>query len=84
MNKYDKFLKKALDKMFTYVGFDSFNEQFTKENVDWFNKKEWSEDQNNEFKKWFIEQGKKDLRFPKTMLEKVSNIFVYVIFASCQ
>ena len=43
MNKYDKFLKKALDKMFTYVGFTSFDEQFTKENQDWYDKKEWSE-----------------------------------------
>jgi hypothetical protein len=69
-NKLDRFLKKALDKMFTYAGFDSFNEQFTKENEDWYNKKTWSEDQSNEFKSWFISEGQKDLKLTKKAMEK--------------
>ncbi len=39
MNKFDKFLKKSLDKMFTCVGFDSYNEEFTKQHADWYNQK---------------------------------------------
>ncbi len=69
-NKLDTFVKKALDKMFTYVGFDSFDEQFTKENQDWYNQKAWSESQSNEFKKWFISEGQKDLKLTKRAMEK--------------
>jgi hypothetical protein len=68
--KADKFIKKALDKMFTYVGFDSFNEEFTKQHNDWYQQKTWTEEQSNEFKQWFISEGKKDLKFNKQMLEK--------------
>ena len=69
-NKADKFIKKALDKMFTYVGFDSFNEEFTKQHDDWYSQKTWTEEQSAEFKQWFITEGKKDLKFNKQMLEK--------------
>ena len=69
-NKFDKFVKKALDKMFTYVGFDSFDEEFTKKHEDWYNQKSWTEDQSSDFKKWFLLEGKKDLKFNKQMLEK--------------
>jgi hypothetical protein len=69
-SKADKFIKKALDKMFTYVGFDSFNEEFTKQHDDWYSQKTWTEEQSNEFKQWFISEGKKDLKFNKQMLEK--------------
>ena len=69
-NKADKFIKKALDKMFTYVGFDSFNEEFTKQHEDWYQQKTWTEEQSAEFKQWFIAEGKKDLKFNKQMLEK--------------
>ena len=69
-NKADKFIKKALDKMFTYVGFESFNEEFTKQHDDWYIQKTWTEEQSAEFKQWFITEGKKDLKFNKQMLEK--------------
>jgi hypothetical protein len=69
-NKIDKFVKKALDKMFTYVGFDSFNEEFTKKYDDWYQRKTWTEEQSSDFKNWFITEGKKDLKFNKRTLEK--------------
>lgn len=69
-NKYDKFLKKALDKMFTYVGFDKFDESFTNQYNDWYNQKSWTNEQEQDFKKWFLTEGKKDLKFNKIMLEK--------------
>jgi len=70
MNNYDKFLKKALDKMFHTVGFETFDKNFTEQHEDWYNKKIWTEDQSNEFKEWFITEGKKDLKFTKQMMEK--------------
>lgn len=69
-NKYEKFTKKALDKMFTYVGFDSFNEEFTKQHEDWYQRKTWTMEQSADFKKWFITETKKDLKFNKNMAEK--------------
>ena len=74
-NKVDKFVKKALDKMFTYVGFDCFNEEFTKQYDDWYNKKTWTENQSDDFKKWFVTEGKRDLKFNKQILEKEYNWF---------
>ena len=70
MNNYDKYLTKALDKMFQAVGFEKFDKEFTEQHNDWYSKKTWTEDQSNEFKKWFITEGKKDLKFTKQMMEK--------------
>ena len=69
-NKYDKFTKKALDKMFTYVGFEGFNEEFTKQHEDWYQRKTWTMEQSADFKKWFITETKKDLKFNKHMAER--------------
>jgi len=69
-NKYDKFTRKALDKMFTYVGFEGFNEEFTKQHEDWYQRKTWTMEQSADFKKWFITETKKDLKFNKHMAER--------------
>jgi hypothetical protein len=70
MNKqYDKFLRKALDKMFQAVGFENFDSQSI-DQKDWYSKKTWTQEQSKEFKKWFISEGKKDLKFTKQMMEK--------------
>ena len=69
MNKYDKFLKKALDKMFQAVGFESFDGDFA-EQKDWYTKKTWTNEQANAFKIWLISEGKRDLKFTKQMMEK--------------
>lgn len=68
-NKYDKFVNKALDKMFTYVGFEGLDKEFTKQE-DWYSQKTWTQEQSDDFKKWFIAEAKKDLKFTKTMVEK--------------
>lgn len=68
-NKFDKFLIKALDKMFKCVGFDSFDKEFTDQD-NWYNKKTWTRNQSQEFKKWFVSEGKKDLKFNAQKMEK--------------
>ena len=68
-NKYDKFVNKALNKMFTYVGFEGLDKEFTKQE-DWYSQKTWTQEQSDDFKQWFITEAKKDLRFKKTMAEK--------------
>lgn len=69
MKSYDKFLKKALDKMFQMVGFEHFDGSFV-EQENWYSKKNWTQEQSNQFKTWFVNQGKKDLKFTKQMMEK--------------
>lgn len=73
-NKYDKFVEKALNKMFTYVGFEGWDKTFT-EQEDWYTKKTWTQEQSDDFKKWFIAETKKDLKFNKTMAEKEHSWF---------
>jgi hypothetical protein len=68
-NKYDKFVTKALDKMFTYVGFEGLDKEFTKQE-DWYMQKTWTQEQSDDFKQWFITEAKKDLKFNRTMAEK--------------
>jgi predicted membrane-bound dolichyl-phosphate-mannose-protein mannosyltransferase len=68
-NKYDKFVTKALDKMFTYVGFERWDKAFT-EQEQWYTKKTWTQEQSDDFKKWFISEAKTDLKFNKSMAEK--------------
>ena len=67
--KFDKFLIKALDKMFKCVGFDSFDREFTEQD-NWYAKKTWTHEQYEEFKKWFISEGKKDLKFNERAIQK--------------
>jgi hypothetical protein len=70
MNKYDKFVKKAFNKMFQMVGFESFDEKFTEQHPDWYQQKTWTQQQSDEFKTWFIAETKKDLKFNKNMSER--------------
>jgi hypothetical protein len=69
MKNYDKFLKKALNKMFVDVGFQSFDENFVKQD-NWYNLKQWTTEQENAFKAWFLTEAKKDLKFNKQMCER--------------
>ena len=69
MNNYNKFLTKALDKMFQAVGFEKFDKEFSDADG-WYNEKTWTKDQSADFKKWFITEGKKELKFTKQMMEK--------------
>lgn len=69
MKNYDKFLRKALDKMFQIVGFEKFDGDFA-DQENWYSLKTWTEEQSGEFKKWFVAEGRKDLKFTKQMMEK--------------
>lgn len=67
--KIDKFLSKALDKMFQAVGMEKWDKTFT-DQPEWYSKKTWTENQSNEYKKWFLVEIKKDLKLNKTQAEK--------------
>jgi hypothetical protein len=69
MNKYDVFLKKAFQKMFQAVGFSDYDEEFVKQS-NWYHLREWTQTQSNDFKRWFLKEAKKDLKFSKQMIER--------------
>lgn len=68
-SKIDKFVYKALDRMFSMVGFDGFDESFTKQD-DWYSKKSWSADDQDKFREWFIMTARKDLKWNKKCAER--------------
>lgn len=68
-SKTDKFVFKALDKMFSYVGFEKYDPEFTKQE-NWYTLKTWSNDQEEDFKKWFIKEYKKGFRATNQEAEK--------------
>ena len=74
-NKTDKFLEKALDKMFQYVGFEKWDREFTKQQ-DWYSLKSWTSNQENDYKQWFLQEIKKDLKINKQLAEKEWGYFL--------
>lgn len=68
-NKIDKFLEKALDKMFQAVGLENWDREFTKKQ-DWYMEHTWTEEQIDEYKKWFLQTVRKDLKLNKQLALK--------------
>lgn len=59
--KIKKFYDDAFEEMFKRVGFETFDESFI--NVPfWYTKKEWSDDEEESFKQWFIAEYRKRFR----------------------
>ena len=65
--KTQKFITKALNKMFRMVGFkDGFDEKFVNLNPDnWYQLKQWTKENEYEFEQFFIENIRKDLKMSK-------------------
>lgn len=64
-----QFLDKAFNKLFQSVGFESWDKEFSKRQ-DWYLQKTWTKEQSDEFKRWFTEEIKKDLKLKKHQAEK--------------
>lgn len=73
--KYDKFFINALDKMFMTVGFEKFDREFTNQE-DWFTKREWTEEEEREYKQWFVNECKTKLRMNKKAAELEAGYFL--------
>jgi hypothetical protein len=63
-----KFFRDALDKMFITVGFDGFDEDFVK-NENWYLQREWTEEQEREYRDWLLGECKRVLRLTKKQAE---------------
>ena len=69
--KLDKFVPKVLDRMFRKVGFKKFDKSFVeKYKEDWYTRKTWTQEQEDEFHKYFVDTAIKDLGVPKDWAEK--------------
>lgn len=68
--KIDKFLEKALDKMFQAVGFEKWDREFTDNNKEWYSLRTWDSEQVEIYKKWFLTEIRKDLKLNKQQAEK--------------
>ena len=62
-------MDKAMNKMFEAVGLKQWDKEFTKQDG-WYTQKTWTKDQSNDFKKWFVQEIKKDLRLKNRQAEK--------------
>lgn len=69
--KLDKFVSKALNRMFRKVGFKKFDKTFVEKYKDnWFTQRSWTQDQEDEFHKYFVNTAVKDLPVSKEWAEK--------------
>ena len=74
-NKIDRFMRSALDKMFQSVGFECFDEEFTKQD-NWYTLRGWTVEQQNEYRDWFISECRKKLRMRKSQAEQEFGFFL--------
>ena len=69
--KLDKFVPKVLDRMFRKVGFKKFDKEFIElYKDDWYTRRTWTNDQEEEFHKYFVKTAIKDLGVPKKWAEE--------------
>ena len=68
--KTDKFIEKALKKMFKVVGAEKeFSLDYCKK-PEWYMNYTWTNDQVKEYKAWFIKNAMKDLQLTKKGAER--------------
>lgn len=69
--KAKKFGLKVFDRMFRKVGFKKFDQSFIDDyKEDWFTRKTWSQDQQDEFHLYFLKVAQSDLKVSKRWAER--------------
>jgi hypothetical protein len=66
--KIKQFFRTALDRMFSIVGFDGFDEEFVKSD-NWYLQREWTEEQEREYRNWLFEECRRVLKLTKKQAE---------------
>lgn len=74
--KIDNFLEHALRKMFRMVG-EKYGKEFTKD-PEWFRKRTWSQEQESEFRDWFVTTARKKMRWSKRLAEREFSWFNFM------
>lgn len=75
INKYDRFMLSALDKMFAAVGFEKFDREFTNQS-EWYTKREWTEEEEREYREWFVNECRSKLRMNKKAANTEAGYFL--------
>lgn len=73
--KIKDFFKIALNKMFCEVGFDKFDEEFVKQE-NWYLLHEWTEQQEKDYRQWFIKECRDSLKMSKKTAELEAGYFL--------
>ncbi len=73
-SKTEAFFKKALDAMFKAVGFDGFDPDFARQE-NWYAKREWSRQQREDFRKWFVASARRDMKWSIRTAEQEFSLF---------
>jgi hypothetical protein len=61
--------------MFQEVGFNGFDEEFTKQE-NWYALREWTVEQQDQYRNWFISECRKKLRMRKSQAEREFGFFL--------
>lgn len=72
--KTKAFFSKALDTMFKVVGFDGYDPAFAQQEG-WYGRREWSREQREGFRKWFVANARKDLKWSEKLAEREFGLF---------
>jgi hypothetical protein len=73
-SRSSEFFRKALDVMYRAVGFPGFDKKFAQQEG-WYSKREWTTQQREDFRKWFVSSSKRDLRWSKHVAEREFALF---------
>lgn len=77
-DKQATFLKKALDELFKRVGFDGYDQKLVdKYPNNWYVQREWTEEQEESYKQWFVEQHQKTFRSTKKYARSEASWFLF-------
>jgi hypothetical protein len=65
ITKVEKFYTKAMNKMFRAVGLKRWDKKFTQETADWYSKYNWTEEEADKYREWFVTTARKDMKWSK-------------------
>lgn len=76
MTKEQKFLNKALDRMFKAVGFEKYDKSFT-DNYSWYTLRTWADEEEREYKQWFTDEYLKTFKGSKKNAASEASWFLF-------
>lgn len=77
-DKQTVFVKKALNELFIRVGFDGYDQELVdKYPNNWYVQREWTEEQEESYKQWFVGQYQKVFRSTKEYARSEASWFLF-------
>ena len=77
-NKDSKFAKKVINELFKRVGFKKFDQKFVDSfPMNWYAQKEWTEEDEKEFKEWYADQHQKAFKSTRALALSEASWFLF-------